>query len=131
MAPEVVFFWLVNGAFVKKKKIPISPPRPRGRPGLTRDRLRFKMNLLSWTLQLTTVIPPSTGPPGESRTGPPGPSGSSGARGPPGRQGNAGVRGPPGPPGYCDSSQCVGIPYNGQGYTGTLDSAQGAAWDYK
>ncbi|KAM9842426.1 collagen alpha-1(XII) chain [Aulostomus maculatus] len=57
------------------------------------------------------------GPPGESRTGPPGPSGSTGARGPPGRQGNAGVRGPPGPPGYCDSSQCVGIPYNGQGYT--------------
>uniref|UniRef100_A0A3Q2T1R2 Collagen alpha-1(XII) chain n=1 Tax=Fundulus heteroclitus TaxID=8078 RepID=A0A3Q2T1R2_FUNHE len=58
------------------------------------------------------------GPP-ESRTGPPGPSGSSGPRGPPGRQGIAGVRGPPGPPGYCDSSQCVGIPYNGQGYTGT------------
>lgn len=58
------------------------------------------------------------GPPGESRTGPPGPPGSSGARGPPGRQGTPGVRGPPGPPGYCDSSQCVGIPYNGQGYTG-------------
>ncbi|XP_078799175.1 collagen alpha-1(XII) chain isoform X3 [Oryzias latipes] len=59
------------------------------------------------------------GPPGESRTGPPGPPGSSGARGPPGRPGYAGVRGPPGPPGYCDSSQCVGIPYNGQGYIGT------------
>ncbi|XP_034531147.1 collagen alpha-1(XII) chain [Notolabrus celidotus] len=58
------------------------------------------------------------GPPGESRIGPPGPSGSAGARGPPGRQGTPGVRGPPGPPGYCDSSQCVGIPYNGQGYTG-------------
>ncbi|KAM8833742.1 collagen alpha-1(XII) chain isoform 2-T2 [Synchiropus picturatus] len=57
------------------------------------------------------------GPPGESRTGPPGPSGSAGSRGPPGRQGTPGVRGPPGPPGYCDSSQCVGIPYNGQGYT--------------
>ncbi|KAM6912519.1 collagen alpha-1(XII) chain-like isoform 2-T2 [Xenentodon cancila] len=57
------------------------------------------------------------GPPGESRTGPPGPSGSAGSRGPPGRQGIPGVRGPPGPPGYCDSSQCVGIPYNGQGYT--------------
>uniref|UniRef100_A0A3B3U2H9 Collagen type XII alpha 1 chain n=1 Tax=Poecilia latipinna TaxID=48699 RepID=A0A3B3U2H9_9TELE len=56
-------------------------------------------------------------PPGESRTGPPGPSGSSGPRGPQGRQGVPGVRGPPGPPGYCDSSQCVGIPYNGQGYT--------------
>uniref|UniRef100_A0A3B4UBU8 Collagen alpha-1(XII) chain n=1 Tax=Seriola dumerili TaxID=41447 RepID=A0A3B4UBU8_SERDU len=60
------------------------------------------------------------GPPGESRTGPPGPSGSAGPRGPPGRQGTPGVRGPPGPTGYCDSSQCVGIPYNGQGYTGTL-----------
>ncbi|XP_019940584.2 collagen alpha-1(XII) chain isoform X4 [Paralichthys olivaceus] len=57
------------------------------------------------------------GPPGESRTGPPGTSGSVGPRGPTGRQGNAGVRGPPGPAGYCDSSQCVGIPYNGQGYT--------------
>ncbi|XP_061563452.1 collagen alpha-1(XII) chain-like [Cololabis saira] len=58
------------------------------------------------------------GPPGESRTGPSGPPGSAGPRGPPGRPGYAGVRGPPGPPGYCDSSQCVGIPYNGQGYVG-------------
>ncbi|XP_027134918.1 collagen alpha-1(XII) chain isoform X7 [Larimichthys crocea] len=58
------------------------------------------------------------GPPGESRTGATGPPGSAGARGPPGRPGYAGVRGPPGPPGYCDSSQCVGIPYNGQGYVG-------------
>ncbi|XP_040916067.1 collagen alpha-1(XII) chain isoform X2 [Toxotes jaculatrix] len=57
------------------------------------------------------------GPPGESRMGPPGTTGSAGPRGPPGRQGTPGVRGPPGPPGYCDSSQCVGIPYNGQGYT--------------
>ncbi|XP_034713985.1 collagen alpha-1(XII) chain isoform X1 [Etheostoma cragini] len=57
------------------------------------------------------------GPPGESRTGPPGASGSPGPSGPPGRQGTPGVRGPSGPPGYCDSSQCVGIPYNGQGYT--------------
>ncbi|KAM7368319.1 hypothetical protein PAMP_014547 [Pampus punctatissimus] len=59
------------------------------------------------------------GPQGESRTGPPGPQGSPGSRGPPGRQGHSGVRGPPGPPGYCDSSQCVGIPYNGQGYIGS------------
>ncbi|XP_047184536.1 collagen alpha-1(XII) chain isoform X3 [Scophthalmus maximus] len=59
------------------------------------------------------------GPPGESRTGSPGPSGSAGPRGPPGRSGYAGIRGPPGPPGYCDSSQCVGIPYNGQGYGGS------------
>uniref|UniRef100_A0A673LQQ0 Collagen alpha-1(XII) chain-like n=1 Tax=Sinocyclocheilus rhinocerous TaxID=307959 RepID=A0A673LQQ0_9TELE len=58
------------------------------------------------------------GPPGQSQIGPPGPSGSAGPRGPPGQQGGPGVRGPPGPPGYCDSSQCVGIPYNGQGYPG-------------
>uniref|UniRef100_A0A671W2H9 Collagen alpha-1(XII) chain n=1 Tax=Sparus aurata TaxID=8175 RepID=A0A671W2H9_SPAAU len=58
-------------------------------------------------------------PPGESRTGSTGPPGSAGPRGPPGRPGYAGVRGPPGPPGYCDSSQCVGIPYNGQGYVET------------
>nr|XP_023664029.1 collagen alpha-1(XII) chain-like [Paramormyrops kingsleyae] len=56
------------------------------------------------------------GPQGESRTGPTGPTGSSGPPGPSGRQGSPGIRGPPGPPGYCDSSQCVGIPYNGQGY---------------
>lgn len=58
------------------------------------------------------------GPPGEGRTGSAGPPGTVGPRGPPGRPGYAGVRGPPGPPGYCDSSQCVGIPYNGQGYGG-------------
>ncbi|XP_041661141.1 collagen alpha-1(XII) chain isoform X2 [Cheilinus undulatus] len=66
------------------------------------------------------------GPPGESRTGPPGPPGSAGARGPPGRPGYAGIRGPPGPPGYCDSSQCVGIPYNGQGYGGRFPSEPNA-----
>uniref|UniRef100_A0A8C1H4V2 Collagen, type XII, alpha 1b n=1 Tax=Cyprinus carpio carpio TaxID=630221 RepID=A0A8C1H4V2_CYPCA len=59
------------------------------------------------------------GPPGESRIGPPGSTGPPGSRGQPGRNGVAGVRGPPGPPGYCDSSQCVGMPYNGQGYRGT------------
>uniref|UniRef100_A0A8C8IZI0 Collagen type XII alpha 1 chain n=1 Tax=Oncorhynchus tshawytscha TaxID=74940 RepID=A0A8C8IZI0_ONCTS len=59
------------------------------------------------------------GPAGETRTGPPGPAGSTGPRGPPGRQGFAGIRGQPGTPGYCDSSQCVGIPYNGQGYRGS------------
>ncbi|XP_076874166.1 collagen alpha-1(XII) chain isoform X2 [Brachyhypopomus gauderio] len=61
-------------------------------------------------------MPGPAGQPGESRAGPPGPSGSPGSRGPPGRNGVSGPRGPPGPPGYCDSSQCVGIPYNGQGY---------------
>ncbi|XP_057679033.1 collagen alpha-1(XII) chain isoform X2 [Corythoichthys intestinalis] len=65
------------------------------------------------------------GPPGESRTGPPGPTGSTGARGPPGRPGYAGARGPPGAAGYCDSSQCVGIPYNGQGYAGRFPSTAG------
>ncbi|KAL2081858.1 hypothetical protein ACEWY4_021676 [Coilia grayii] len=63
--------------------------------------------------------PGAPGPQGDSRTGPPGPPGSAGARGTPGRNGVPGVRGPPGPPGYCDSSQCVGIPYNGQGYRGS------------
>uniref|UniRef100_A0A4W5P3T0 Collagen alpha-1(XII) chain n=1 Tax=Hucho hucho TaxID=62062 RepID=A0A4W5P3T0_9TELE len=63
------------------------------------------------------------GPPGEARTGPTGATGSTGPRGPPGRQGTPGVRGPPGPPGYCDSSQCVGIPYNGQGYPASVRQA--------
>lgn len=58
------------------------------------------------------------GQPGESRQGPPGTPGAQGLRGPPGRNGIAGARGPPGPSGYCDSSQCVGIPYNGQQYRG-------------
>ncbi|XP_072296257.1 collagen alpha-1(XII) chain-like isoform X2 [Eucyclogobius newberryi] len=71
----------------------------------------------------TSVVGPKgprgpPGPPGESRTGSSGPPGPAGARGPPGRQGYAGIRGPTGPAGYCDSSQCVGIPYNGQGYGG-------------
>ncbi|XP_052386236.1 collagen alpha-1(XII) chain-like isoform X4 [Carassius gibelio] len=61
-------------------------------------------------------LPGPPGPPGQSQIGPPGPSGSAGPRGPPGRQGGPGVSGPPGPTGYCDSSHCVGIPYNGQGY---------------
>ncbi|XP_058235769.1 collagen alpha-1(XII) chain isoform X2 [Hemibagrus wyckioides] len=61
-------------------------------------------------------LPGPPGQAGESRQGPPGPSGAQGSRGPPGRNGIAGARGPPGPPGYCDSSQCVGIPYNGQQY---------------
>uniref|UniRef100_A0A8C9TJK8 Collagen type XII alpha 1 chain n=1 Tax=Scleropages formosus TaxID=113540 RepID=A0A8C9TJK8_SCLFO len=68
----------------------------------------------------TPPLPLSPGPPGESRTGPRGPQGSSGPPGPPGRHGTTGIRGPPGPPGYCDSSQCVGIPYNGQGYPGSF-----------
>uniref|UniRef100_A0A4W4F305 Collagen, type XII, alpha 1a n=1 Tax=Electrophorus electricus TaxID=8005 RepID=A0A4W4F305_ELEEL len=68
-------------------------------------------------------LPGPAGPPGESRPGPPGTPGAPGSRGPPGRNGMAGPRGPPGPPGYCDSSQCVGIPYNGQGYRGTQPSS--------
>nr|XP_014348789.1 PREDICTED: collagen alpha-1(XII) chain [Latimeria chalumnae] len=63
-------------------------------------------------------LPGPSGPPGESRTGPPGRSGSPGPPGPPGRQGNPGIRGPSGSPGYCDSSLCASIPYNGQGYPG-------------
>ncbi|XP_066526013.1 collagen alpha-1(XII) chain isoform X1 [Hoplias malabaricus] len=63
-------------------------------------------------------LPGPPGPQGQSQTGPPGPTGPAGPRGPPGRSGSHGIRGPPGPPGYCDSSQCVGIPYNGQVYGG-------------
>ncbi|XP_066534099.1 collagen alpha-1(XII) chain isoform X2 [Hoplias malabaricus] len=61
-------------------------------------------------------LPGPPGPQGESRMGPPGSTGPQGPRGPPGRNGVPGARGPPGPAGYCDSSQCVGIPYNGPGY---------------
>uniref|UniRef100_A0A4W3HLK4 Collagen alpha-1(XII) chain n=1 Tax=Callorhinchus milii TaxID=7868 RepID=A0A4W3HLK4_CALMI len=60
--------------------------------------------------------PGPPGAPGQSLTGPPGPPGTRGAPGPGGRQGHYGARGPAGPPGYCDSSQCAGIPYNGPGY---------------
>ncbi|XP_069462362.1 collagen alpha-1(XII) chain isoform X2 [Ambystoma mexicanum] len=59
------------------------------------------------------------GPPGDSRTGPPGSIGAPGSPGSPGRPGNSGVRGPPGPAGYCDSSMCASIAYNGHGFPGT------------
>ncbi|XP_062911509.1 collagen alpha-1(XII) chain isoform X1 [Mobula hypostoma] len=58
-------------------------------------------------------LPGPPGPPGESRTGPAGAPGPRGPLGPPGRQGHYGSRGPVGPPGYCDTSMCAGIPYNG------------------
>ncbi|XP_059841504.1 collagen alpha-1(XII) chain-like isoform X2 [Hypanus sabinus] len=58
-------------------------------------------------------LPGPPGPPGESRTGPAGAPGPRGPLGPPGRQGHYGIRGPAGPPGYCDTSMCAGIPYNG------------------
>ncbi|XP_048391729.1 collagen alpha-1(XII) chain isoform X1 [Stegostoma tigrinum] len=58
-------------------------------------------------------LPGPPGPPGQSRTGPTGPPGPRGPLGPPGRPGRYGSRGPAGPPGYCDSSMCAGIPYNG------------------
>ncbi|XP_067844647.1 collagen alpha-1(XII) chain [Heptranchias perlo] len=58
-------------------------------------------------------LPGPPGPRGESRTGPSGAPGPMGPIGPPGRQGHYGTRGPAGPPGYCDSSMCAGIPYNG------------------
>uniref|UniRef100_A0AAR2KZ53 Collagen alpha-1(XII) chain n=1 Tax=Pygocentrus nattereri TaxID=42514 RepID=A0AAR2KZ53_PYGNA len=81
------------------------------------------------TANVRVLLPfPNTCPPGQSQTGPPGPTGSAGPRGPPGRQGSPGVRGPPGPPGYCDSSQCVGIPYNGQGYPGENISDREFSW---
>ncbi|XP_052436872.1 collagen alpha-1(XII) chain isoform X11 [Carassius gibelio] len=94
---------------------PGSPGSPgeRGPPGEKGDRGNPGIGT-----QGQRGLPGPPGPPGQSQVGPPGPSGSAGPRGPPGRQGGPGVRGPPGPPGYCDSSQCAGIPYNGQGYPG-------------
>uniref|UniRef100_A0A9J7ZBB3 Collagen, type XII, alpha 1a n=1 Tax=Cyprinus carpio carpio TaxID=630221 RepID=A0A9J7ZBB3_CYPCA len=89
------------------------PPGERGSPGEKGERGSPGIGT-----QGQRGLPGPPGPPGQSQIGPPGPSGSAGPRGQPGRQGGPGVRGPPGPPGYCDSSQCVGIPYNGQGYPG-------------
>ncbi|KAJ8270953.1 hypothetical protein GJAV_G00121110 [Gymnothorax javanicus] len=91
-------------------------PGPPGDRGLTGEKGDRGIPGIGQRGPRGLIGPP--GPPGESRTGPPGSPGSAGSRGPPGRPGVAGVRGPPGPPGYCDSSQCVGIPYNGQGYQG-------------
>uniref|UniRef100_A0A8B9L5P0 Collagen alpha-1(XII) chain n=1 Tax=Astyanax mexicanus TaxID=7994 RepID=A0A8B9L5P0_ASTMX len=98
-------------------------PGPQGERGLTGEKGERGSPGIGDRGQRGLPGPP--GPPGLSQTGPPGPTGSAGPRGPPGRQGGAGVRGPPGPPGYCDSSQCVGIPYNGQGYPGTDISESG------
>ncbi|KAG9268607.1 collagen alpha-1(XII) chain-like isoform X2 [Astyanax mexicanus] len=95
-------------------------PGPQGERGLTGEKGERGSPGIGDRGQRGLPGPP--GPPGLSQTGPPGPTGSAGPRGPPGRQGGAGVRGPPGPPGYCDSSQCVGIPYNGQGYPGRYPS---------
>ncbi|XP_072370167.1 collagen alpha-1(XII) chain-like isoform X5 [Scyliorhinus torazame] len=58
-------------------------------------------------------LPGPPGPQGQSRTGPTGLPGPMGPLGSPGRPGRYGSRGPSGPPGYCDSSMCAGIPYNG------------------
>lgn len=93
----------------------------RGGHGVTLHSSRLLIELYHrfCVVSSPTLSHPYAGQQGESRTGSPGPSGSAGPRGPPGRSGTPGVRGPSGPPGYCDSSQCVGIPYNGQGYTGT------------
>uniref|UniRef100_A0A8C1JLB0 Collagen alpha-1(XII) chain n=1 Tax=Cyprinus carpio TaxID=7962 RepID=A0A8C1JLB0_CYPCA len=105
---------------------PPGPMGPRGEPGrIGRNGLPGSPGLpgqqgergIGEKGQRGSTGPP--GPPGESRVGSPGSTGPPGSRGPPGRNGVSGVRGPPGPPGYCDSSQCVGIPYNGQGYRGT------------
>uniref|UniRef100_A0A672RH16 Collagen alpha-1(XII) chain n=1 Tax=Sinocyclocheilus grahami TaxID=75366 RepID=A0A672RH16_SINGR len=92
------------------------PPGERGMQLPHMGRSLVKDGKISKGCVLTPPLFP--GPQGQSQIGPPGPSGSAGPRGPPGQQGGPGVRGPPGPPGYCDSSQCVGIPYNGQGYPG-------------
>lgn len=52
-----------------------------------------------------------SGPPGESRLGPPGSRGDDGTPGPPGGLGASGQAGEIGPPGVCDSSRgCQGVP---------------------
>ncbi|XP_048083246.1 collagen alpha-1(XII) chain isoform X1 [Alosa alosa] len=89
-------------------------PGPQGERGMPGEKGERGSAGVGQRGQRGPAGPP--GPQGQSQTGPPGPPGSSGERGQSGRQGSPGVRGPPGPPGYCDSSQCVGIPYNGQGY---------------
>uniref|UniRef100_A0A8C1JRE0 Collagen, type XII, alpha 1b n=1 Tax=Cyprinus carpio TaxID=7962 RepID=A0A8C1JRE0_CYPCA len=103
---------------------PPGPMGPRGEPGrMGRNGLPGSPGLPGrqgdQVVSKAIFFLISVGPPGESRIGPPGSTGPPGSRGQPGRNGVAGVRGPPGPPGYCDSSQCVGMPYNGQGYRGT------------
>uniref|UniRef100_A0A672NXH6 Collagen type XII alpha 1 chain n=1 Tax=Sinocyclocheilus grahami TaxID=75366 RepID=A0A672NXH6_SINGR len=97
---------------------PAGPPGPSGSMGPRGEPGRIGRNGLPGSPGLPGRQG-DRGPPGESRIGPPGPTGPPGSRGQSGRNGVSGVRGPPGPPGYCDSSQCVGIPYNGQGYRGT------------
>lgn len=53
----------------------------------------------------------STGPPGESKLGPPGPKGNDGKPGPPGVPGSPGQPGEVGPPGVCDNSGgCQRVP---------------------
>uniref|UniRef100_A0A8C2CM23 Collagen, type XII, alpha 1b n=1 Tax=Cyprinus carpio TaxID=7962 RepID=A0A8C2CM23_CYPCA len=103
---------------------PPGPMGPRGEPGqMGRNGLPGSPGLPGrqgdQVVSKAIFFLISVGPPGESRIGPPGSTGPPGSRGQPGRNGVTGVRGPPGPPGYCDSSQCVGMPYNGQGYRGT------------
>jgi len=48
----------------------------------------------------------SQGPPGEAKTGEPGPKGEDGKTGLPGIPGASGQRGEIGPPGVCDNSGC-------------------------
>ncbi|KAK6490157.1 collagen alpha-1(XII) chain-like isoform X1 [Huso huso] len=84
------------------------PPGERGMPGEKGERGNQGIGSKG-----ERGLPGPPGQRGESTIGPPGSQGSTGPPGPSGRQGIPGIRGPPGPPGYCDSSQCVGIPYNG------------------
>ncbi|RXM27373.1 Collagen alpha-1(XII) chain [Acipenser ruthenus] len=93
------------------------PPGERGMPGEKGERGNQGIGSKG-----QRGLPGPPGQRGESTIGPPGSQGSTGPPGPPGRQGIPGIRGPPGPPGYCDSSQCVGIPYNGQGFPGRVTS---------
>lgn len=59
-------------------------------------------------------FPPSSGLPGEGRTGSQGPPGRPGNPGTAGRPGNPGTNGAAGPPGYCDQNSCLGYNVGGE-----------------
>lgn len=69
---------------------------------------------------LTQTLPPSTGLPGEGRTGSPGSPGRPGNPGTSGRPGNPGTTGPAGPPGYCDQNSCMGYNVGGKHHSAAV-----------
>lgn len=69
---------------------------------------------MCWKSQYSVHTFSYTGPPGESRTGSPGPLGPPGSRGAAGHTGVPGPPGVPGQPGYCDPSSCAGYGIGGE-----------------